>query len=169
MKNTIILFFLSLCSVSAQVVTFTYTLDTVHSGGVVRVDSFYLTETTTGSLIETGALTSPGGRSQQFANPILFTDTAQLTAFYLQLKADSIALLERSNVLRDQAAVAGAKYRAVWYLADSVFYGYTGGPRSLRLPPPDEDSAPLSIPAPAPEAAKKPKAVTGKKGTKKKQ
>ena len=123
------LFTLVVCSLSAQIVTFSYSLDTTHSGGIARVDSFYLVETTIGSLIQSGQLVQTGGRSQTFANPIFFTDTASLTAYWVQLKQDSINLSERIASLRAQADILGAKYRAIWYVQDSVFSGYSGGPK----------------------------------------
>lgn len=157
--------------------TYTYTLDTVHAGGIVRVDSFYLVETVTGFLVNDGAIQPAfqGARSQTLETPLFFSDTAALTAFYTQLKNDSIALMQRADVLRTQALVAGAKYRAVWYVADSVFYGYTGGSRSLRLPPPEEAAPPeKQVPVDQPvtdgkKTEKKPKKKPAVKGRKKKQ
>lgn len=151
-----------------QAVTFSYTLDTVHRGANMRVDSFYLIETTTGDLVQTGVpIRGAGQRAQSFQNPVFFSDTLQLTAYYLQLKNDSITLMHRAAAIQAQAVIAGAKYRAVQYLADSVLYGHTGGSRQV-VAPPREDTlhgghAPEKAPTEKARATQKKKAVVPKK------
>ena len=152
-----------------QAVTFSYSLDTFKRGGGLRTDSMYLIETTTGALIQSGIPVSSGSRDQTFQNPVFLSDTAQLTDYYRQLRDDSITLMRRAAVMQAQAAVAGAKYRAVKFLADSVLYGITGAQRSISLPPQELPQAPAAKKQAAPQGKKQPavrekqKAVTGRK------
>lgn len=166
MKYLIFLFLPAI--LGAQTVVYTYNLDTFAN----RVDSFYLEETATGRLVSTGDLSAidPGERGQSITNPIFFSDTAALTAFWQNLKQDSINLAAKIGGLQKQADLLGKKYRAIWYLSDSVFHGYTGGPKSVALPPELLLQQAEEQPDPAPEPTAKPKkqkATTRKKGGKK--
>lgn len=172
MKNLLILLLIAafsppLFAQIGQAVTFTYTLDTVHRGGALRTDSLYLIETTTGDLVQTGVpVRGSGQRAQTFQNPVFFSDTMQLTAYYLQIKNDSVTLMQRAAALEAQAVIAGAKYRAVQYLADSVLYGHTGGSRQFVAPPEEEvgqsGRTPAKVPAEKQRAVQKKKAALPK-------
>lgn len=150
-------------------VTFSFSLDTFKRGATLRTDSMYLIETTTGALIQSGIPVSSGSRDQTFQNPVFLSDTAQLTDYYRQLRDDSITLMRRAAVMQAQAAVAGAKYRAVKFIADSVLYGITGAQRSISLPPQELPQAPAAKKQAVPQGKKQPavreksKAVTGRK------
>lgn len=168
MKKSLFLFLLfSLSGLGyGQTLVYTYSLDTFAG----RVDSFFLEETISGRLVSTGEVSAldPGGRPQTITNPIFFSDTAALTAFWQALKQDSINLAEKISDLQERATLLGAKYRAIWYVADSVFNGYTGGPKSVLLPPELMEAQKAPAPAP-PEKPKKQKATTTTTRKKKKQ
>lgn len=108
---------------------YTYSLDTVHSGGILRVDSMYLVETTVGNLVGTGAVSDfsatsgTGDRSQSLSSPVFISDTSQLTTLVEQYLQDSTTLDARINLLRAKAATLGLKARAIEAIRDSVIYG----------------------------------------------
>lgn len=115
--------FLTAFVLSGQTLVYTYELDTVHSGGSMRIDSFYLVENVTGQLVGTGAVADVGDREQTLSSPIFMTDTAQLTTLVEQYLQDSTTLAAKIVALRDQSIILGAKARAIQALRDSVIYG----------------------------------------------
>lgn len=127
MKHIISILLLSMASyLGAQTLTYTYELDTVHTGGSMRVDSFYLVENVSGFLVNDGALNNSsqqGDRSQTLSSPLYMTDTAQITSLAEQYLADSISLQAKIDRLRSEVQVLGAKARAILHLRDSVVYG----------------------------------------------
>lgn len=111
---------------SAQSVTYTYSLDTFHNGAKLRVDSLYLIETVTGFLVNSDATLSTvqrGDREQSLETPIFFSDTAALTRYAENLLQDSLNLFAKIENLKIQADIAGAKARAIQHVRDSVIYG----------------------------------------------
>lgn len=111
---------------SAQAVTYSYSLDTFHIGGNLRVDSLYLIEIVTGFLVNSDATLGTeqrGDRDQSLETPIFFSDTAALTRYANNLLQDSINLAAKIQNLKTQANLAGEKARAIQEVRDSVIYG----------------------------------------------
>lgn len=127
MKTGIIFFFALWVNILAgQTLIYSYSLDTFHVGGNLKVDSMFLVETVTGTLVSSGAPdlgTTTGARDQSLSTPIYITDTAQLTTLASRYLQDSINIAAKLGYLKAQMELLGAKARAIQHIRDSVIYG----------------------------------------------
>lgn len=120
-----ILFF-PLCAFGQDSATYTFRLDTF------GIDSFFLVE----------VYTQPQAglpRAIETEYPIYMTDTAQLSAYIVSLRAEYDAITAQAAELAKRKSAWDYRYNRVICLRDSVFYGQSCGSgigsRMVKAPP----------------------------------
>jgi hypothetical protein len=117
--------FLPLCAFGQDSATYTFRLDTF------GIDSFFLVEVR--SQPQTGL-----PRAIETEYPIYMTDTAQLSAYIVSMRAEYDAITAQVAELSKRKAAWDYRYNRVICLRDSVFYGAscTGiGSRMVKASP----------------------------------
>lgn len=123
--------FLPLAAFGQDSATYTFELDTF------GLDSFFLIER-----ISTPQAGLP--RAVETEYPIYMTDTAQLTAYIVSLRAEYDAITAQAAELAKRKSAWDYRYNRVICLRDSVFYGAscTGvGSRMVKAPPVETSAA----------------------------
>lgn len=126
-KILISLLFLPLFAFGQDSATYTLRLDTF------GLDSFFL--------VEKRASPQQGlPRAIETEYPIYMTDTAQLSAYIVSMRAEYDAITAQATELAKRKSAWDYRYQRVICLRDSVFYGAscTGvGSRMVKAPPPE--------------------------------
>lgn len=126
MKNLLIsLFLFPLLAFGQDSATYTFRLDTF------GIDSFFLVE----------VYTQPQAglpRAIETEYPIYMTDTAQLSAYIVSMRAEYDAITAQATELAKRKSAWDYRYNRVVCLRDSVFYGASCtsvGSRMVKAPP----------------------------------
>lgn len=131
MRKLLFAIMLPLYAFGQDSATHTFRLDTF------GIDSFFLVE----------IYTQPQGgqpRAIETEYPIYMTDTAQLTAYIVSLRAEYDAITAQAAELAKRKSAWDYRYNRVICLRDSVFYGAscTGvGSRMVKAPPVESSAA----------------------------
>ena len=133
MKYITILLFVALAAAGAaqDTTSIVYELDTLRFAGASR-DSFFLKITATTKL-------ASKKRPDVKIEEILFQDTSELTGYIRALRGRFADLELQKAQIDVEYNKTDRHVKDLEYLRDSVFTGYTGGPRAMLAPPPEPE------------------------------